>query len=355
MSQTPSVGKALKNSLNEESSLEELISIASLIALEAKRRFLFVTICFLAGGLLAWVLSFFAPPIKQKAEYIIAAEEESSPAWESLLAQFGLDVGGSNPSGVYVGESLVRLFKTRTMIERGLLQPFSPGKDTLTLADMLFKDTKHASKPEFAHVNFKFDRAHQSELTDSALYLTYKYVESKILDVTKPDKKQGFIHVVCVHVDRRLAVRLSEVMINTVTDFYIESLTKKARKNLDVLRTEADSVQRELNTNLRLTATLGDLNVNPLRQVVRTEQNRAMIDLQISMAVFGELVKNLQLAEIGLRKQTPLITIIESPVYPLEKVGLSRLKIIAVGLLLGLAVAVFVLYRSIRSREAQLD
>lgn len=351
MSQTPSVGKALKNSLNEESSLEELISIGLLIAQEAKRRFVFVLLCFLAGGLLAWGLSFFTPPIRQKAEYIIAAEEESSPAWESLLAQFGLDVGGSNPSGVYQGESLVSLFKTRSMIERALLQPFSHSKDTLTLADMLFKDTKHAKKEAFQQVDFKLVRAEQSELTDSALYLTYKYVKEKVLDVSKPDKKQGFINVACMHVDRQVAMRMSEVMINMVTDFYIESLTKKARKNLDVLRAEADSVQRQLNENLRLTATLGDLNVNPMRQIVRTDQNRAMIDLQISMAVFGELVKNLQLAEIGLRKQTPLITVIESPAYPLEKVGLSRLKIIAAGLLLGLAVAVLVLYRSLRKKQ----
>lgn len=347
MSQTPSIGRAVKNSLTDETSVGELMAIVLAIANEARRRWVFVASCLILGGLFGWILSWIAPPIRQKAEYIIAAEEESSPAWESLLAQFGLDVGGSNPSGVYQGESLVTLFKTRTMIERALLQPVNPGGDTTTLADAFFQDTKHAKKSAFADVNFKFSRAQHDELTDSALYLTYKYVRDKVLDVSKPDKKQGFIHVACVHGDRKLAIRLSEVMINTVTDFYIESLTKKARKNLDVLKSESDSVQRELNRNLALTASLSDLNVNPLKQVLKTEQNRAVIDLQISMAVFGELVKNLQLAEIGLRKQTPLITVIESPVYPLEKVGLGLFKLLAIGMILGLGVAVFLLYRSV--------
>jgi hypothetical protein len=354
MSQTPSFSRAVKNSLTDETSLGELTDLIVAIVKEARRRWVFVVGCVVMGGLFGWALSFLVPPIRQKAEYIIAAEEESSPAWESLLAQFGLDVGGSNPSGVYQGESLVTLFKTRTMIERALLHPLNPGgADTTTLADRFFQDTKHAKKADFDGVNFKFSRAEHDEPTDSALYLTYKYVRDKVLDVSKPDKKQGFIHVACVHTDRQLAMRLSEVMINTVTDFYIESLTKKARKNLDVLKTESDSVQRELNRNLALTASLSDLNVNPLKQVLKTEQNRAVIDLQISMAVFGELVKNLQLAEIGLRKQTPLITVIESPVYPLEKVGLSMLKLLAIGIILGMALAVFLLYRAILVRAMQ--
>lgn len=350
MSQTPTAGKPANSKLQAETSVGDIIDLVLEVLAEARKKYVWVIISLVAGGLLGWALSFVLPPVRQKAEYIIAAEEESAPAWESLLAQFGLDVGGSNPAGVYQGESLVTLFRTRTMIERALLQPLKAG-DTTTLADVLFSDTKHAKKEVFAQVDFKQLRSQQNELTDSALYLTYKFVKDKVLDVTKPDKKQGFINVACIHSNRQVAMRMSEVMINTVTDFYIESLTKKARKNLDVLRSEADSVQRTLNENLRLTATLGDLNVNPLRQIVRTDQNRAMIDLQISMAVFGELVKNLQLAEIGLRKQTPLITIIESPVYPLEKVGISRLKIIAIGAVLGLGVMFFMFYLQLRRKE----
>ena len=350
MSQTSSVGKPASTKSQTETSVGDILEVALEILAEARKKYVRVLFSLMLGGLLGWALSYALPPIRQKAEYIIAAEEESAPAWESLLAQFGLDVGGSNPAGVYQGESLVTLFRTRTMIERALLQPLQAG-DTTVLADVLFRDTKHAHKEMFEHVDFEQQRAMHSELTDSALYLTYKYVKDKILDVAKPDKKQGFIHVTCVHGNRQIAMRLSEVMINTVTDFYIESLTKKARKNLDVLRTEADSVQRELNENLRLTATLGDLNVNPLRQIVRADQNRAMIDLQISMAVFGELVKNLQLAEIGLRKQTPLITIIESPVYPLEKVGMSRLKISAIGAVLGLGVMLLLFYFKLKQKE----
>ena len=51
-------------------------------------------------GLLAG--TFFYENVK-KAEFIIAAEEEGPSGMENLLAQFGLDVGGSNPGGGFEG------------------------------------------------------------------------------------------------------------------------------------------------------------------------------------------------------------------------------------------------------------
>jgi len=213
--------------------------------------------------------------------------------------------------------------------------------DSVLLAEAVFAQTKHAGKKVFQNVVFKANRANQDALADSALYLTYKYVRKELLSVSKPDKKQSFINVSCVHADGELAMALGGVLIKTVTDYYIESLTKKARQNLNVLRLEADSVQRVLDENLGTSADLTDLNVNPLKQRLRVRQNRAMIDLQISVALYGELAKNLKLAEIGLRKQTPLIQIIESPRHPLEPVGFKLWQYVMVGFVGGLGLAAY--------------
>jgi hypothetical protein len=150
--------------------------------------------------------------------------------------------------------------------------------------------------------------------------------------------------VSCAHIDPAVAMLFSETMIETVTEYYIETLTKKARYNLNVLRLEADSVQKVLNRNLQNNASMSDLNLNPLMQRARVGQNRSMIDLQISISLYGELIKNLKLAEIGLRKQTPLIQIIERPHYPLELVGLRWWQYLATGLGLGLCLAFYLVY-----------
>ena len=76
---------------------------------------------------------------RYNAEYIIAAEQEKSSGWENLLAQFGMEVGGTNPGGVFVGESLVRLFTVRSSVEKALLLPYKGSViEKNLLADMFF-------------------------------------------------------------------------------------------------------------------------------------------------------------------------------------------------------------------------
>jgi uncharacterized protein involved in exopolysaccharide biosynthesis len=75
---------------------------------------------------------------------------------------------------------------------------------------------------------------------------------------------------------------------------------------------------------------------------MRISHNRAMIDLQISITLFGELIKNLKLAEIGLRKQTPLVQVIEAPRYPLERTGFKPWQLGLFGFFVGLFIAFYI-------------
>lgn len=284
-------------------------------------------------AVLGFVLGYAFKTEKRKAEYIIAAEEQGASGWESLLAQFGLDVGSSNPGGVFEGESLVRLFRVRSLVERALLEPLTSKDSSKRIATALFAELPESKDERFAEV--RFDKEPRNKITDSALYLLFQHVDEHMLAVSRPDKKQSFITVSCAHRDPALASALSKAMIETVTDFYIETLTKKAKNNLNVLRVEADSVQKALNSNLLKTAVQSDLNINPLMQTARVGYNRSMVDLQISISLYGELVKNLKLAEIGLRKETPLIQVIEAPHYPLETIGYNQYDGLLYGAIFG--------------------
>lgn len=333
-----------KSLLQSEASLESISKLILVLVRLARENVRTLVIWPLLGGLVLFLFSFFFLPQKYKAESIIAAEEEAASGLEGLMAQFGLDVGGSNPGGVFQGESLVKLFKTRGLMERTLLNKVPYHGDSVLLVELFWPHTSHASKKVFKEVQFSANRKEHTSTADSALYLTYKYVNGKVLGVTKPDKKQSMIHVTAVHADPLLAEALTMQAIETVTSFYIESLTRKARSNLDVLQNEADSVKQIMDENLEYSAQMSDLNVNPTKQTLRVEQNKAMIDLQISVSLFGELAKNLKLAEISLRKQTPLIEIIDSPVFPLERVGLKPWQWAILGLAGGLLFAVYLVY-----------
>jgi len=67
-----------------------------------------------------------------------------------------------------------------------------------------------------------------------------------------------------------------------------------------------------------------------------------MIESQISVALYGEIIKNLKLAEIGMRKQTPIIQIVDYPQFPLNRVGMPAWKWASIGALLALGLFVVV-------------
>ena len=85
--------------------------------------------------------------------------------------------------------------------------------------------------------------------------------------------------------------------------------------------------------------------VNPLFQSGQVDQYETYVDLQIANALFVEIAKNLTLAEIGLRKQTPLIQVIERPNFPLKRSGLVWYEWMGLGALVGFALGAYLALR----------
>ena len=277
------------------------------------------------------------------AEYIIAAEEESTQAIEGIMAQYGIDIeGGTKTSSVFKGESLVQLFITRSMVERALREPIVINGEQKPAVAWFFPYTKHARKRVFQDVDFA--RIGDQSVTDSAVFLTYKYLLKDVLDVGRPEKRMSFIHVATVHENPHLATAFSELLIQTVTDYYIETVTKKARNNVDVLQVEFDSVQSLLEQSIYLTAQETDLNVRAVRAGLMVDQQRAKIDLEVRKAMFAEVAKNLKLAEINLRKKTPMIQLVQGAHFPLERARTPRWKLAAAGAFGAFALALYLAF-----------
>jgi len=274
----------------------------------------------ITGLLLGAVASLFMPQ-EYTAAITMGIEEEKVGGFEALMAQFGLDAGGLNPGGVFEGESLITLFNTRNIIEKTLESKIVRGKDSVVFADELWKTTNYAKEPCFKGLTFSDKRYLNTKRRDSALYLLYLYSKKSVLNISKPDKKQAFIVIQCKHANAEIAHQYCELIVDRLSSYYLEVITSKARNNLRILKHEADSLRQTLQQNFRQSASLGDLNVNPLRQVMKVEQSRSMVDLQIAISMYGEIAKQMKLAEISLRKQTPLVQVVDYPKYPFEKTG----------------------------------
>ncbi|MEJ7682727.1 MAG: hypothetical protein WKG06_33685 [Segetibacter sp.] len=69
------------------------------------------------------------------------------------------------------------------------------------------------------------------------------------------------------------------------------------------MQRQTDSVRNLVSGNIVSIASENDLNINPLRQLPKANIQRKGIDVQVNTALYGELVKNLELSRMALRRK----------------------------------------------------
>ena len=78
-------------------------------------------------------------------------------------------------------------------------------------------------------------------------------------------------------------------------------------------------------------ATDNVFNLNAALNVRASPSKRKQVDVQANTAILTQLVAQLELAKVSLRKETPLIQVIDLPILPLEKEKLGKLKSLVLG------------------------
>ena len=106
---------------------------------------------------------------------------------------------------------------------------------------------------------------------------------------------------------------------------------------MSILEHQVDSIKRELNSAITGVAIANDntFNLNPALNVRRTPSSRRQVDVQANSAILTELVKQSELAKVTLRKETPLIQVIDRPILPLQKENFGKIKGLVFGWFLG--------------------
>ena len=79
--------------------------------------------------------------------------------------------------------------------------------------------------------------------------------------------------------------------------------------------------------------------MNPALNVKKTTATKRQIDVQSNAAILNQLVAQLELAKVNLRKETPLIQVVDSPILPLKNNKTS----LGLALFFGTSIALFVI------------
>ena len=296
------------------------------------------------GAVLGLGYSFYKKPIYTASLSYAVEDGKASGGLGGALglaSSFGLDLGGSS-GGAFSGSNLMELFKSRTMVEQTLLAPVTQNNKTISLAEMYIQDKKWRGnweeKPVLKSITFlpNSDRTKFNRAQDSIFGVIYKDLSTESLTVEQKDKKVAIGTITMKGTNEYFAQQFTLALTNTVTDFYIETKSKRAKENMDILVRQTDSIRGELNGAITGVAVANDntFGLNPALNIKRVPSARRQVDVQANTAILTEIVKQAELAKVTLRKETPLIQVIDQPILPLPKEKFGKAKGIILGAIL---------------------
>lgn len=338
---------------NDEMSLKDLVQKLTDWSHYLLSKWKIIVFAGIVGAILGLTYSITKKPV-YTATLSFALEDEKGSGIGGALglaSSFGLDLGGSG-GGIFTGSNLAELFKSRSMVEKTLLMPVNINGKTISLAEMYIQNSgwrdSWNNNPRFKIIEFlaNSDRKKFVRVQDSILGVIYKNLSQGGLAVGQKDKKISIINIDVFSDNELFAKYFCEGLAKQVGNFYVETKSKKARLNMAILERQVDSIRGELNGAITGVAIANDntFNLNPALNVRRAPSARRQVDVQANTAILSELVKQSELAKVTLRKETPLIQVIDKPILPLPKERFGKAKgIMYGGFLAGILMTIYLI------------
>jgi uncharacterized protein involved in exopolysaccharide biosynthesis len=332
---------------NDEITLKELLEKGKEWYSYLLSQWKIIVLAGILGAALGLAYSISKKPI-YTATLSFALEDEKGGGMSGALglaSSLGFDLGGGSGGGAFSGANLTELFKSRTMVEQTLIQPVLVGTDTISLAEFYIRmqgwRKKWQEKTKLKAIQFPplTKRQYFTRVHDSIMGKIYENLTKTSLTVAQKDKKVSIISIDVKSENEAFAKAFSETLAKQVSDFYVDTKSKKARINMAILQKQTDSIRAELNGAITGVAVANDntFMLNPALNVNRAPSAKRQIDVQANTAILTELIKQVELAKVTLRKETPLIQVIDRPILPLPKDRFGKAK----GILFGSVLAGF--------------
>ncbi|MFA4870241.1 MAG: Wzz/FepE/Etk N-terminal domain-containing protein [Pedobacter sp.] len=349
---------------SDEISLKELILKIQEFWRYLLSKWLIIVICGLIGGALGFAYASSKKPVYTATTTFVLEDEKSGGGLGNLAglaSMAGVDLGGSG-GGIFQGDNILGLYKSRSILERTLLtQVESKGKKQLLIdwyIDFHHLRKRWADKPELINLKFINDSLlnekhflKPNRLRDSVLGVIVADLNRNYLVVSKPDKKLSTIQVDVKAQDEFFAKSFNDELVKIVNEFYINTKTKKTLQTVKILQHKTDSVRAVMNGAIYSAVAIADAtpNLNPTRQVQRVAPaQRAQFSAETNRAILSEMAKSLEMTKMTLLKETPLIQVIDKPIYPLKKETFGKVKGMAIGgFLLGIISVLYLIVKKI--------
>ncbi|MDF5691547.1 hypothetical protein [Aquirufa aurantiipilula] len=295
-----------------------------------------------------------------KAILTFALEEDKGPGAgvSGIASQIGLNLGADAGGNMFTGQNLFEIMRSQLMMRKTLLKPITINAKETTLADyyihlyQIYPDNDPQKITFYQLKNF-------TRKEDSTLAVLHNSIIKNNLVVQQSDKKLSILRIEVNSIDELFSKLFCEHLIQETSDFYGETKSKKSRINVNILQHQADSLRMELNSAITGVAVAVDnvYNLNPALNVRKTTGAKKQIDVQTTTAMLTQVLTNLEMGKLMLRKETPLIQVIDKPTLPLEITKKSkRESALGGGFLFGFLSILFLLAKKyLQKMKAQFN
>lgn len=281
------------------------------------------------------------------------------------LGGFGSLLGMGAPrgdAGLFTGENLFYVIKTRPVLERALLTTVQLGNGKKELFVNYYLDSTFIRQDDWGDFLKEWlpirishnKRDSMSKLERQVFDGVLTKIRDREITIGQPNLKTAFYDLSVSMENEMVSKMFSELLLSTVERVYQETQTRKSREMLGIMKRRVDSLSTVLNrTESRLAQTTA-INVEAVAPTAKVAEGRLTRSTTFVTSLYLEASRSLESLQMSIVKESPLFTIVEPATLPLETKLFTR-ENTKFGAILGFIVAIiFVLAKQTYS-EALKD
>ncbi|MDD4033438.1 MAG: hypothetical protein PHS48_09370 [Bacteroidales bacterium] len=179
---------------------------------------------------------------------------------------------------------------------------------------------------------------------DSIPRLTYK--EQKVLKSMYEsfslnlNDKQGYVQLSTTLRDPYLTAQITLKAQKLLQQYLTEFKLQKVRANLEFVESSYQEARANFEAKQEELARFRDANVNLTSAMARTREEKLQSEYTLLLGVYTELANQKEQAKIAVTETTPILTVIEPVVVPVEKSEPARARMLIIYTFLGLIVGI---------------
>ena len=349
---------------NDEISLKELLQKAKEWWQYLLTKWILILVFGLGGAAIGMVTSLLTPP-KYTAKLSFALVEKSAggSGLADLASSFGMgSMLGGGSSGAFSGDNLLEIMQSPHTIEQTLLSPvvYQGKQQNLVEVYIQFNELrdkwqKQEDNKELQTLNYPIGQKRESftRTQDSVLNSIYdKLIKTNALTIARKDKKLSFVNVNFTSKNEIFSKLFEEKLLEVTYRFYKETKTAQSRANVNMMQAKADSIRRLYESSLYRSAGYSQVNINQALAYAAVPKQKQEYNSQLYATVYTEVLKNLETLKLDMARETPIVQIIDTPRFPLEKERLGKVIAMATGGILGGLLILFYLLGAMFLKKA---